>query len=380
MKPGSDFASNAWVLQAEDLVRHYAARTQPGRGAATVRALRGVSLRVPPAHVLAVVGESGCGKSTLARLLSFADAPDSGALRLRGAAIDPRRRDDLRRARAAVQMLFQNARGSLNPRHRVWRALEEPLRIHTRLDAAERGQRVLDMLQRVGLQAEHGRRYPHMLSGGQGQRVAIARALMLEPAVVVADEPASALDVSVQAQVLNLLLDLRRDLGLALVFISHDLAVVRHVADSLAVMYAGRVVESGGREPVLGRPLHPYTRALLAATPKLDAASAGPVLRGEPPSPLAPPTGCAFHPRCPHAQQCCRDEQPALRELLGRDVACHRAELIAELDASTSTPTPGSACRDACADGASPSSGTSWSAHGIAPPACPSTDSTASTD
>ena len=367
------------ALQAENLQRRYA---QPGRRNgrdATLQALRGVSLCVSAAQVLAVVGESGCGKSTLARLLSFADAPDEGVLRVRGVVVDPRRREDLRRARAAVQMVFQNARGSLDPRQRVARALEEPLRIHTRLAGAEREARVLDMLQRVGLQAQHGSRYPHMLSGGQLQRVAIARALMLEPAVLVADEPVSALDVSVQAQVLNLLLELRRQLGLALVFISHDLAVVRHVADSVAVMYCGGVVESGAREAVLQQPLHPYTRALLAATATLHGP--GPAagtrmraaVRGEPPSPLSPPPGCAFHPRCPHAQPRCRDEQPALRELLGRQVACHRAEFVAGLSASTGASAAGSACTDASASGCW-TSATSSSDQGPSPAAGASTD------
>jgi dipeptide transport system ATP-binding protein len=226
-------------------------------------------------------------------------------------------------------MVFQNPYASLNPRQRVGDALAEPLRLFGRDNASERRDAACAMLQRVGLDAAHAHRFPHMFSGGQRQRIAIARALMLRPALVIADEPASALDVSVRAQVLNLMQELGEAFDIAYVFISHDLDVVRHFADELLVMYLGRCVESGAAAQVLDAPLHPYTRALVAATPRLHRDPARPVLGGEPPSPLQPPAGCAFHPRCPHAQPRCRAERPVLRLLDARLVACHRADEIA---------------------------------------------------
>jgi dipeptide transport system ATP-binding protein len=227
-----------------------------------------------------------------------------------------------------VQLVFQNPYGSLNPRQKIVTALETPLAIHTTLSRAERTERAQAMLARVGLRPEHAQRYPHMFSGGQRQRIAIARALMLDPALLVADEPVSALDVSVQAQVLNLLSDLQQQFGLAYLFISHDLAVVRHIADEVMVMYLGRVMEHAPKARLFARPLHPYTRALLGSTPGL-ARAAGierVVLKGELPSPLAPPAGCAFNTRCPHADERCRAERPSLRDLDGTQVACHYAE------------------------------------------------------
>ena len=317
------------LLEADNLHRDYLLRRAPWQRAETVQALAGVSFELRAAHTLGVVGESGCGKSTLARLLALIEPPSAGRVRLDG---EPIALDDaraLRRARPRVQMVFQNPYASLNPRQRVGDALAEPLRLCGRGSAAERRDAACAMLQRVGLDAAHAMRFPHMFSGGQRQRIAIARALMLHPALVVADEPASALDVSVRAQVLNLLQELGEAFGVAYVFISHDLDVVRHVADELLVMYLGRCVESGAARQVLDAPLHPYTRALVAATPRLHRSTARVVLAGEPPSPLHPPPACAFHPRCPHAQARCRAERPVLRLVGEQWVACHRADEIA---------------------------------------------------
>ncbi len=331
-------ALQAPVLQAEALARHYPVRRGLFRPPAMVRALDGVSFTLHAGRTLAVVGESGCGKSTLARLLTLLEPPTAGRLLLDGIdATAPR--DTAARAalRRRVQMVFQNPYASLNPRKTVAAALAEPLLINEpSLTRAERDERVRQMLQQVGLRPEFAQRYPHMFSGGQRQRVAIARSMMLAPAVVVADEPTSALDVSIQAQILNLFADLQAQRGTAYVFVSHNLAVVEHVAHDVLVMYLGRAVEQGDKAAVLGAPLHPYTRALRAAEPQLHAAQRRAVvpLRGEIPSPLAPPAGCAFHTRCPHALPRCAAEAPALRPLQGpeasmRLVACHRAEELA---------------------------------------------------
>jgi len=312
-------------MRADDLARHY--RTSRGflRGHATVKALDGVGFTLQAGRTLAVVGESGCGKSTLARQLTLIEPPTRGALFIDGH--DAARADarTLARLRQRVQMVFQNPYASLNPRKTIAGTLAEPLAINTPLGRAERRERVLQMLQRVGLRLEHAERYPHMFSGGQRQRVAVARAMMLRPAVVVADEPTSALDVSIQAQILNLFLELQDATATAYVFISHNLAVVEHVAHDVMVMYLGRAVEQGPKAQVLGAPLHPYTQALLAAVPRLRRTERRPrvALKGELPSPLAPPGGCAFHTRCPLAQARCREEAPLLRELGGRSIACH---------------------------------------------------------
>jgi len=307
------------VLRADGLVRHY----RVGRGlfarAATVRALNGVSFMLHAGRTLAVVGESGCGKSTLARLLTLIETPTAGSLELSGMAVATASAEQLRALRRDVQIVFQNPYGSLNPRQTVGAALEEPLIVNTALGAAARDAAVRDMMVRVGLRPEFHGRYPHMFSGGQRQRIAIARALMLRPKVLVLDEPVSALDVSIRAQVLNLLVDLQREFGLAYVFISHDLSVVRHVADDVLVMYLGRAVEHGTRAAVFGLPQHPYTRALLSATPVADPSARGTrsgrriILRGELPSPFAPPAGCAFSPRCPIALPACGDAVPPLQ-------------------------------------------------------------------
>ncbi|MFZ2124798.1 MAG: peptide ABC transporter ATP-binding protein [Rhodoferax sp.] len=294
-----------------------------------LQAVSGVSFTVQPGKTLAVVGESGCGKSTLARMVSLIETPTSGELSLGGVDVvkaSPQQRHALRRT---VQLVFQNPFGSLNPRKKIGTILESPLEINTELDAKSRAEQARAMLALVGLRPEHFDRYPHMFSGGQRQRIAIARALMLKPALIVADEPVSALDVSIQAQVLNLLADLQQELGLAYLFISHDLGVVRHIAHDVLVMYLGHAVEQGEKKTIFAQPLHPYTQALLASTPGIvgtGAAKKRIVLTGELPSPLSPPGGCVFSTRCPHVVAQCHSERPPLRELSGRQVACHLAE------------------------------------------------------
>jgi oligopeptide/dipeptide ABC transporter ATP-binding protein len=308
-------------LRASGLVKHFpVARGLFGRARAFVKAVDGVSLAVDAGRTLAVVGESGCGKSTLARLLLRLIEPDAGTLELDGQDLRQLDERSLLQARSRIQMVFQDPYGSLNPRMSAGDALAEPLRLHGVGTAADRGARVRRLLDQVGLPAAAARRFPHEFSGGQRQRLAIARALAAGPRVVVCDEPVSALDVSIQAQILNLLADLQAELGLAYVFISHDLAVVRQVADEVAVMYLGRVVEQGAASAVFARPRHPYTRALLAAAPQPDPrrrAAAEALPPGDVPSPLAPPPGCHFHTRCPHADAQCREAYPPMLEVAG---------------------------------------------------------------
>ncbi len=310
------------ILEAENVARHYPV------GRATLRAVDGISFRLAAAGTLAVVGESGCGKSTLARLAALMEPPTAGAISVAGQPAVGRARRTLQ---LQNQMVFQNPYASLNPRRTVGEALIEPLAINRRGARPERAAEARRMLDRVGLRPEAFDRYPHQFSGGQRQRVAIARALMLRPAVVTADEPVSALDVSVQAQVLNLMRDLQDELGIAYLFISHDIAVVRHMARDVLVMYAGRPAEQGPRAAVLDRPRHPYTQLLLASTPFVDPArrTQAAAVRGEPPSVLGPIPGCAFASRCPHATDRCRAERPALRDVDARLVACHYAERMA---------------------------------------------------
>ena len=319
------------VLQVHDLTRHYEVSRGPLRPKAMVRALNGVSFELHRGKTLAVVGESGCGKSTLARQLTLIEQPSSGSILFDGVDVSHAAASDRQALRRKVQMVFQNPYASLNPRQKIGRQLAEPLVINTNMSGSERDARVADMLTTVGLRPEYARRYPHMFSGGQRQRIAIARAMMLKPDILVADEPTSALDVSIQAQVLNLFMDLQQELHTAYVFISHNLAVVQHVADDVMVMYLGRAVETGSKTAIYAQPLHPYTKALLSASPSIHASERRKVIRiqGELPNPLNPPSGCAFHKRCPHAQEQCREQVPKLRPLQGRMVACHRAEEIA---------------------------------------------------
>ncbi|WP_114087748.1 peptide ABC transporter ATP-binding protein [Thalassospira profundimaris] len=319
------------LMEGDNLARHYSVGGGLGKQTATVKALDGVSFSLEARKTLAVVGESGCGKSTLGRQLTLIEKPSSGALKINGAAVGNLSEKDAKLFRRTVQMIFQNPYGSLNPRKKVGQILEEPVLLNMdRLGRKERQERVRDTMAKVGLRPEFYGRYPHMFSGGQRQRIAIARALILEPKVIVADEPVSALDVSVQAQVLNLMMDLQDEMNVAYVFISHDLSVVRHIADDVMVMYLGRVAEKGPTEDLFNRPLHPYTRALLASAPKIDPTQRvkSEPLTGELPSPINPPSGCAFHKRCPFATEHCAQVRPELRVFDGREVACHRVEEI----------------------------------------------------
>ncbi len=318
------------LLQAKNLSKHYPVSQGWLKPKGLARALDGVSFELARGKTLAVVGESGCGKSTLARQITMIEPPTGGELWMAGANVAEADRTTRKRLRPLVQMVFQNPYASLNPRKQVGAMLEEPLVINTSLKRAQRAERAHAMMARVGLRPEHYGRYPHMFSGGQRQRIAIARALMLDPQVIVADEPVSALDVSIQAQVLNLLMDLQQGGGVAYLFISHNLAVVEHIADEVLVMYLGKTVEHGSKRDIFKRPLHPYTRALLASTPRIDPAQRQHriILSGELPSPLAPPPGCAFNNRCPHARAQCRQQAPPLQVFEGRQVACHRIEEI----------------------------------------------------
>jgi len=312
------------IVAATDLVRSYEVYRGLFRKPGRLRAVGGISFALEPGKTLAIVGESGCGKSTLARLVTLIEKPTAGRLTLDGIDVLDPPAGTARRLRRTVQLVFQNPYGSLNPRKKVGAILEAPLIVNTDLPSGERRSRVIEMMGKVGLRSEHYARYPHMFSGGQRQRIAIARALMLQPKLLVADEPVSALDVSVQAQVLNLLADLQQDLGLAYLFISHDLGVVGHIAHDVLVMYLGLAMEQGPKRKIFSRPLHPYTRALLTSTPGMGRKYI--VVKGELPSPLDPPAGCVFSTRCPHVTDLCRAERPVPRPLEGRMVACHYAE------------------------------------------------------
>lgn len=325
----SDPGSNP-VLEAQDVSRTYEVSTGWMKPKGLVQALNGVSFTLHAGKTLSIVGESGCGKSTLARQVTMIEKPTGGKLTLDGIDIVNADAGQIKEARKKVQIVFQNPYASLNPRKKVGTIIQEPLAVNTSLSKGERRDRVQSVMQKVGMRPEQYNRYPHMFSGGQRQRIAIARALMLEPRLVVADEPVSALDVSIQAQVLNLMMDLQEELNLAYLFISHDLSVVEHISNDVMVMYLGRAVEFGSKEAVFSGPKHPYTRALLASTPHIDPAKRKQriTLKGELPSPLDPPDGCAFHARCPHVGDECRTRRPELREFQDRQVACHRLEQI----------------------------------------------------
>ncbi len=317
------------VVVARDLRQVY----RIGRGflhpSEHLQAVGGVSFTLQAGKTLAVVGESGCGKSTLARMVSLIEKPSAGELQLNGVDVVHAQRAERHALRRSVQLVFQNPYGSLNPRKKIGSILEAPLQINTQCSSAECAEQARAMLALVGLRPEHYERYPHMFSGGQRQRIAIARALMLKPSLIVADEPVSALDVSIQAQVLNLLADLQQELGLAYLFISHDLGVVRHIAHDVMVMYLGHAVEQGDKKTLFTQPLHPYTQALLASTPGIMGSGQARkriVLKGELPSPLNPPSGCVFSTRCASVTPRCQAERPLLRELAGRQIACHEAE------------------------------------------------------
>ncbi|WP_313292972.1 ABC transporter ATP-binding protein [Rhizobium rhizoryzae] len=312
------------VLRAENLVRHF----KTGKGQ-TVHAVNDVSLSIAPGETLALVGESGCGKSTLGRMIMGLDRPDKGSVKLLGQDLSGMGRRELHEARRSVQMIFQDPSASLDPRWTAEAIVREPLdnfRIGT---SAERREQVLQLLGKVGLRSDQAKRYPHELSGGQRQRLGIARALATRPRLVVADEPVSALDVSIRAQVINLLCDLRDEMELSLFFISHDIGVVSHISKRIAVMYLGRIVEAGETSVVLNAPQHPYTVGLLQSVPRprpAERRQRAP-LEGDPPSPINLPSGCAFRTRCPLAADLCASVVPPLRSIApGRFSACHRAE------------------------------------------------------
>ena len=317
----------AALLEASGLVKRFASRD--GHGA--VRALTDVSLSLAPGETLGIVGESGCGKSTLARVLLRLIEPDAGAIRFDGGDLRALGVSALRRTRRDMQIVFQDPYASLDPRLTVGAIIAEPLVIHGIGDRASRKRRVAGLLDLVGLDAGAASRYPHEFSGGQRQRIVIARAIALEPKLVIADEPVSALDVSIQSQILNLLTDLKRRLGLSYVFISHDLGVVHHMSDRVAVMYLGRIVETAPAERLFEDPRHPYTQALISAIPAPDPDTVRRqriVLSGDPPSPENPPPGCPFHPRCPRAMDVCRETFPGVTEEIAgagatRRVWCH---------------------------------------------------------
>ncbi len=317
------------ILETRGLGKRFSIGTRfSSEGRRTVHAVDNVSLTVRRGETLGLVGESGCGKSTLARCLVRLYEVSDGQLLFEGEDITSRSLRQLRPMRRRLQMVFQDPSASLNPRRRVGDLVAEPLRIHTNLSEAEIGRRVAELFDIVGLLPDHVGRYPHEFSGGQRQRVGIARAIALNPDLVVLDEPVSALDVSVQAQIVNLLADLQEKLNLTYIFIAHDLSVVRQVSTRIAVMYLGSVVEEGPAEEVFSTPAHPYSQALISAVPVVETTPGGTrkriLLTGDVPSPLNPPSGCRFHPRCPVAQDRCRTERPeAVSFGNGRKVACH---------------------------------------------------------
>ncbi len=338
------------LLEVEGLTRHFAVKRGLifSRDAGVVRAVDGVSFRLDRGETLALVGESGCGKSTTARLVLRLIEPTAGAIRFEGTDITAMTGEPLRSLRKRLQIVFQDPFASLNPRMTVGDILEEPLIVHGIGDAGARKDRVAMLLRQVGLAAYHAQRYPHEFSGGQRQRIGIARALAVEPALIVCDEPVSALDVSVQAQVINLLKDLQRALGLSYLFIAHDLAVVKHMADRVAVMYLGQIVEIGPVAALFANPRHPYTRTLLAAIPRPDPrrTHAQAVATGDVPSPMNPPGGCRFHTRCSMAVDRCRTDLPALAAVGdGHAAACHRSGELSPLDMETAAATAPAAVR-----------------------------------
>jgi oligopeptide/dipeptide ABC transporter ATP-binding protein len=326
-------------LVATGLVKHYPVRGSDG----VVHALDDVSLTLAAGETLGIVGESGCGKSTLAKVLVRLEEPTAGTVVLDGVDLTALHGVELRRQRRRIQMVFQDPFSSLNPRKSVGSTLEEVLIVHRfGASSAERRTRVTELLELVGLSSTYATRLPHELSGGQRQRIGIARALAVEPSVLILDEPVSALDVSVRAEVMNLLSSLQERLGLSYIFISHDVSMVRQISDRVAVMYLGRIVELGEWKAVLDGPLHPYTEGLRASVPLPDPTVHQPILatvRGEVPNPVNPPAGCRFHPRCPAAVDACRSVLPLLTEVQpAHEVACHVAVAEGHLPAAAATP------------------------------------------
>ncbi|MEM7530448.1 MAG: dipeptide ABC transporter ATP-binding protein [Pseudomonadota bacterium] len=334
------------LLELENVVKHFPIKKGLilARTVGQVRAVDGVSFALARGETLALVGESGCGKSTTGRLALRLIEPTSGSIRFDGQDITELGTQGLRALRRRMQIVFQDPFASLNPRLTVGEILAEPLVLHGLASGRQLEAQIRQLLEVVGLRGYHAGRYPHEFSGGQRQRIGVARAVSTNPDLIVCDEPVSALDVSIQAQVVNLLQDLQAEFRLAFLFIAHDLAVVKHIADRIAVMYLGRLVEVADKQTLYDDPRHPYSQALLAAVPRPEPKKqTRPVLSGDVPSPAAPPPGCAFHPRCPLAEERCRHDVPALREVAGRLVACHKAERtgaapISSLDAPYGSP------------------------------------------
>lgn len=313
------------VLEVKNLKTYYPIKGGLFKKRAYVKAVDGVSFSVEKGETVGLVGESGCGKSTLGRTLIRLEKADSGTVDLNGKDILKLKGSSLRTIRRNIQMIFQDPYGSLNPRMSIYSMLDEVLALHTDLKKNERMDKIASLLDIVGLRPDHMRRYPHQFSGGQRQRIGIARALAVSPEIIIADEPVSALDVSVQAQIINLLEELQKKTQTAYLFIAHDLAVVEHISDRVLVMYLGKIVESGPAREVCSNPAHPYTKALISAVPSIDPETRRKriILPGDVPSPIAPPPGCPFHPRCPVAREKCRNEVPELFETgKGHKAAC----------------------------------------------------------
>jgi oligopeptide/dipeptide ABC transporter ATP-binding protein len=319
------------VIEAVDLTKHFRARRGAFGGHGVVRAVDGVSFTIERGQTLGIVGESGCGKTTTAKLVLGLEEPTGGSMRFNGRDLHELDAAGRREYRRSVQAVFQDPYASLNPRMRISAIIAEPLITNEQHSAADVRDRVLELLDLVGLPARAADLFPHEFSGGQRQRIAIARSLALSPQLIVLDEPVSALDVSIRAQILNLLRDLQARLGLSYLFIAHDLAAVAHMSHTIAVMYLGKIVETGEARPLARAPKHPYTEALFsAALPSHpDERREEIILPGEVPSPINPPSGCRFHPRCPQAMPRCGDEPPVLRDVEGRLVACHLYEAVA---------------------------------------------------
>jgi oligopeptide transport system ATP-binding protein len=315
------------LLKVENLKKHFPITGGIlGRPVSSVKAVDGVSFTVNKGETLGIVGESGCGKSTTGRMLMRLIDPSEGKVTFEDRELTSLSNAEMRKIRREMQMVFQDPFASLNPRHTVEQILEEPLKVHGMGSAKERKKRVHELLNIVGLSSYHAKRYPHQFSGGQRQRIGIARALMTKPKLIIADEPVSALDVSIQSQVLNLMQDLQKEFGLTYIFIAHDLGVVRHISDRVGVMYLGKMVELSNSETLYETPLHPYTQALLSAVPVPDPDFKREtiLLQGDIPSPSNPPSGCTFHTRCPHATEICKQKVPEFKEHQpGHYVACH---------------------------------------------------------
>ncbi|MBA3028916.1 MAG: dipeptide ABC transporter ATP-binding protein [Desulfobacteraceae bacterium] len=323
---------NEFLLEVENLKIHFPVLGGIfQRKIGNVFAVDGVSFHVRPGETLGVVGESGCGKTTLGRAILRLYRPTEGSVTFKGRDISGLRGKEIREIRKNLQMIFQDPFESLNSRHTIGEILEEPFIIHKTGTATERRDKIAHLLERVGMTPRVLNRFPHEFSGGQRQRIGIARAIALNPELVICDEPVSALDVSIQSQILNLLMDLQKELTLTYLFIAHDLSVVKHVSDRIMVMYLGKIVEYAHADDIYARPLHPYTRALISAIPIPDPSAKQQriILKGDPPSPANPPSGCRFHTRCPLTIELCKEQEPALELFKGQDshlVACHRAE------------------------------------------------------